>query len=273
MIDDKKSAPVRISKAPPPITPLVLSPPKLPKFDTNVKGVPNWKHWRHVSTIEIWQGLLLSLNIEPPGKGWLLDNKPGATGDIPYEYLDNHGLTNEFIRRWCLVKNRLDTYYGAAGLLLNAELTNFLKLPLFAAWAVEFEWEEIPPELAALAKAAPQAAPLVKATPTTKVEAGAGTTPAPADEIPGIIPKTTSGKLAIKAAWEIECETGKRATAKQVIERLQTWVDHKDNPKAVSELIKKIPNGVQWVTSAGKEKNYNKVTCQKTLETWNKSRD
>lgn len=175
MNDDKKAA---LKKAPPPITPPVFFSPKPPKFDTDVKGPPNWKHWRHVSTIEIWQGLMLSLNIEPPGKGWLLDNKPGITGNIPYEYLDNRGLTVEFKRRWCLVKNRLETRYAAAGILQNAELTNFLRLPLFAALAVEFEWGEMPPELVALAKDAQQAAPAVKdeaapvATPTPTAKDG-----------------------------------------------------------------------------------------------------
>lgn len=92
------------------------------------------------------------------------------------------------------------------------------------------------------------------------------------DAIPGKMPSVTIGKLAIKAAWQIEGETGKRATAKQVIEKLQSWVDHKDNTEAVAELIDKIPNGVKWVTSAGKENSYDIGACQKTLETWKKSR-
>lgn len=95
---------------------------------------------------------------------------------------------------------------------------------------------------------------------------------AKADDIPGKMPNTTIGKLAIKAAWKIECGTGKRAAAKQVIETLQSWVDHKDNHEAVAELTEKIPNGVKWVTSAGKKNNYDIGACQKTLETWNKSR-
>lgn len=106
-----------------------------------------------------------------------------------------------------------------------------------------------------------------------KAEAGAGTTPAPADKIPGKIPPTAIGKLAIKAAWQIEKETGKRATARQVIERLQSWVDHKDNREAVTELTEKIANGVKWVTCAGKENKYDIGACQKALGTWNKSRD
>lgn len=108
--------------------------------------------------------------------------------------------------------------------------------------------------------------------PAAEVEAGAVTSPS-GDKIPGKIPNTTIGKLAIKAAWLIECETGKRATAKQVIERLQSWVDHKDNPEAVTELTGKIANGVMWVTRAGKGRPYDIGACQKALETWNKNRD
>ena len=52
-----------------------------------------------------------------------------------------------------------------------------MRLPEFAAWCApvvrDLTGRDIPPELAALAKAAPQAAP------TVKVKAGAGTTPAP----------------------------------------------------------------------------------------------
>lgn len=108
-------------------------------------------------------------------------------------------------------------------------------------------------------------------TPAAKVEALPVVSPS-IKEIPGKMPNVKIGLLAIKAAWQIECETSKRATARQVIEMLQSWVDHKDNPKAVTELTGEIPNGVYWVTSAGKGKDYDIDACQKTLATWNKSR-
>ena len=109
-------------------------------------------------------------------------------------------------------------------------------------------------------------------TPATKVEALPVVSPS-IKEISGKMPNVKIGQLAIKAARQIECETSKRATAKQVIKILQSWVDHKDNPEAVTELTEKIPNGVKWVTRAGKENDYDINACQKTLETWNKSRD
>jgi hypothetical protein len=141
-----------VSNAPPPITPIKTKRPEPPKFDTDVKGAVNWKHWRTVTT-ELWQALLLSLNVEPPGNGWLLDNAasgPGQAGDIPYEYLDAHGLTDEFIRRCRVLRSRLHKIHATAGRLSQVELTEFIELPLFAAWAVEFEWEGLPPELTAM---------------------------------------------------------------------------------------------------------------------------
>lgn len=146
---------------PPPLGKILgsSSPQNPAQFDTTVKGQPNWKYWLHISTVEIWQGLLLSLNVEPPGNGWVIDNAPGGTGDIPHEYLDSYDLTDEFLRRWKLVCNRLETLYALTGNPRKAELTNFLRLPLFAAWAVEFEWEGLPLEFVTLAKATPQAEP------------------------------------------------------------------------------------------------------------------
>jgi hypothetical protein len=136
---------------PPPIKPLANKAPKPHKFDTAVKGPVDWEYWRHIETVELWQALLLSLNITPPGNGWLLDNASGQTGDIPYAYLDAHGLTDKFTSRCRLLRNRLETLYAGRGAARNVELTDFIGLPLFAAWAAEFEWDLLPQELLILA--------------------------------------------------------------------------------------------------------------------------
>jgi len=85
--------------------------------------------------------------------------------------------------------------------------------------------------------------------------------------IPGKMPKVGIRKLAIKAAWQIECDTQKLATSKQVIEMLQSWVEG-DYP----ELLEKIPYGVKWVTGKGEERYFDKEACGKALDTWQKSR-
>jgi len=88
----------------------------------------------------------------------------------------------------------------------------------------------------------------------------------PSGEIPGRLPRTGIGKLAIKAAWEIECRTGKRAMANQVIQELQKLVETEP------ELIEVIPHGVKWTTTKGKDKNFDYETCAKTLSNWHLSR-
>lgn len=86
------------------------------------------------------------------------------------------------------------------------------------------------------------------------------------DEIPGKMPRTAIGKLAIKAARQIELETDKRATAKQVIEKLQAWIETEP------ELIETIPHGVKWTTTKGKQKPFDVEACAKALEIWQASR-
>ena len=161
-----------VSNAPPPITPVKARTrrPEPNPFDTEVKGPVDWKHWRTVTT-ELWQALLLSLNVEPPGNGWLLDNGTSGsdrTGDIPYEYLDAHGLADEFTRRSRVLRNRLQRIHAIAGRLSQVELTEFIELPLFAAWATEFEWEGLPAELVDIGQK--QAAMPQGGTPTDEAE-------------------------------------------------------------------------------------------------------
>ena len=102
-------------------------------------------------------------------------------------------------------------------------------------------------------------------TITPEVEVVPDTSPS-GDEIPGKMPQTNIGKLSIKAAWEIECCTNKRATAKQVIEKLQAWTETEP------ELTETIPHGVKWATTKGKQKPFDVEACAKALETWQASR-
>jgi hypothetical protein len=84
--------------------------------------------------------------------------------------------------------------------------------------------------------------------------------------IPGKMPNIAIGQLAIKVAWKIECETGRRATANQVIQRLQKM----EPEEPVIEAV--IANGVKWSLKKGGEKRYDVGACAKTLENWNKTR-
>lgn len=91
------------------------------------------------------------------------------------------------------------------------------------------------------------------------------------DEIPGKPPLREVGKLAIKAAWQIECETKRRASAKEVMTRLQGWADAGNESDT---LMKSLPakRAVQWLTTKGAHREYTTEACQEALQRWNESR-
>lgn len=157
----------RVSSAPPPIRPLNLGSPSLrgscvapPEPDQ-----ANWKYWKGIASIELWQGLLLSLNIEPTGGGVFIQNLPdemalvshkNGGGFIPYEYMDSKGITTEFLSRWHLIRNKLETAYAASGIRPSVELTDSIRLPIFASVAISLDWTPLPSELLALAEMPPK---------------------------------------------------------------------------------------------------------------------
>lgn len=87
--------------------------------------------------------------------------------------------------------------------------------------------------------------------------------------VPGKHPKVAIGRLAIRAAWEIECETGHKANAIKVVKRLQEWTK-----TGVEESLHSVfTSGVNWLPLRKyKPKPYDIEACEKTLSTWNKSR-
>jgi hypothetical protein len=94
------------------------------------------------------------------------------------------------------------------------------------------------------------------------------------NNIPGKIPRIAIGRLAVTVAWEIERETGRRATAKEVLEELQVWAE---NGQKHSDVLHPSPAGfrgvgVYWITGKSCKKKYSLAACEKTLEKWNKSR-
>ena len=76
-------------------------------------------------------------------------------------------------------------------------------------------------------------------------------------------------KIAIKAAWQIECETGRKAFAKEVVKLLKLWVKSKQE----ADLIDVISNGVTWITSKTDLKAYDIDACRGTLKNWHKRRE
>lgn len=115
---------------------------------------------------------------------------------------------------------------------------------------IESEWEGYVAE---------QAAPAIGVVANIKAS----------DDPRGKMPRTAAGMLTVKAAWQIECMTGRKTTDQKVMELLQKWATNGDE----GELIKSIPHGVIWVTKKGrKEKPYMIEHCGKHLANWYESR-
>jgi hypothetical protein len=95
--------------------------------------------------------------------------------------------------------------------------------------------------------------------------------PSPQKHIPGDLPRNSMGQLAVKAAWIIESEARRRATAKEVMERLQGWADQGTEPAVLKES-NRANRSVVWLTNKGIEKRYGMEACEKTLGAWLKSR-
>lgn len=84
-------------------------------------------------------------------------------------------------------------------------------------------------------------------------------------------PHNSVGKLAVKAAIEIETKTKRRAIAKEVMELLQKWADDGTEPYTLSKSDKN-KKAVHWMTDKAKSCIYTTDACEKTLEKWNKGR-
>lgn len=94
------------------------------------------------------------------------------------------------------------------------------------------------------------------------------------NHIPGTMPRIAIGRIVVTEAWEIEQKTGRRATARVVLEELQTWAN---NGQKYSSVLHPHPDkfrgtGVYWITSKTDKKLYSLAACEKALEKWNKSR-
>lgn len=90
------------------------------------------------------------------------------------------------------------------------------------------------------------------------------------ENIPGLIPRTGNGKLAVKAAWHLECKTRKTATARKVLALLIEWAKSGEEPEL--RVNQKTSHAVDWITIGQKQKTYHYDALEKTLGAWNKSR-
>lgn len=88
---------------------------------------------------------------------------------------------------------------------------------------------------------------------------------------PGKVPRTAASRLAVYAAWEIECFRRKPATTSETFQRLIEWskgMEHTETLRPYDPEKREIP----WVTSNRSLKYFSKEACKRALTRWRDSR-
>ena len=220
------------------------------------KQGPQWRLWANLPAVELWQAITLSCDIEP--KYYLGDADP------------------EFqLRMRIAIGNGLGK--GDRPHCALVTLTDVARLARRCGWTLPPEFPKPVAEQPRSAGAKPlpeevkRSGDEMAATPAVEQPTCAEAQPIPSgDLIPGKLPRVAAGRLAVKAAWEIELETKRAATVPEVMRRLQYWADEGKEPEylILSDRKKKC---VVW-NAGRKEKDYDEEACGKAIERWKISR-
>jgi hypothetical protein len=174
-----------------------------------MRPLPDWDFWKHKTVVTLLEGAFLSCGIDPDSQS--------------YRDILSFGLDNEEVeKRLRLLKDNLCLPQFFSPAILNIGDSNLtgVSLPEFAAWCAHIGFD-VPPELAALANAVPQA------TPAAKVEAAPVEQAAPDAKVKiGDVP-TSNWKLKIQAEaarrWKELVTMGCSPTRNSIKDDLATW--------------------------------------------------
>lgn len=197
--DDKPKTPNRISNAPPPISPLRGSGyTGLAKAPIAPDAI-DWQHWRIVKKVAAWEAVLLSFGTNP------------ETAGIDWRDLYNYPSENEIkiIKRLRQLEGyQSDGTFFSHVIFGNHSRVHEFSLPEFAAWGLHVGFDDMPPELVAMAQKREAQAQLPadsKPTAIKPVQRAAAQNAAIIEAIrakniePKKIPKAPSGKPGLKA--------------------------------------------------------------------------
>jgi len=125
---------------------------------------PNWKEWRHIALVKIWEACALSLDIDPESiknnpNSWLAGI--GANQLFKDECFQSEKESIEFDRRQKIIFKIISSENNPLYLKINTDHPNLSEILLaeFAELCLSIEWA-IPQELEELAKKAGAATPV-----------------------------------------------------------------------------------------------------------------
>lgn len=180
MNDDKKPvpkkpviSPVQVSNAPKPAQPVRGSSYTSTAKPNPTPKQPVWNFWKHLPEVQPWQACALALNIDPDSMERSPNNWMVPESDI---FLEESFPSDEHADRFDKLSRLLEANLGNRQHFTRAYPYRDVRLDEFAAWCApvvrDLISRDIPEELAALARAATQAAPKVEVAPAAEWDKG-----------------------------------------------------------------------------------------------------
>ncbi len=188
--------------------------------------IPNWRKWRAVPVVKAWEGVALSLNIEPDEVSHREDSWMSGV----------HGFreSREFKDRVFILGRNFGRRLRPTAIVAGDPANCRVSLSELAGWAVSLGWE-VPPEFAALAATSADREP-VKGEKTA--ESG--------EESP-LRQRERATLLTIIAALarQANIEVAEPFKAADIIENLTGEIGARIPARTIAEHLKRIPEAVE----------------------------
>jgi hypothetical protein len=214
---------------------------------------PNWILWKQMEYLEAWQAVALSCNLNPDSLGFSSDTE--SIVDSKWRGFPSDEAAEEFNMRLRIAHNTSRLNNGGFRLYEFGILADKKK------WAVPLEFSEAAVQSGDSFILESKAADSQASPPATVTKQSL---------IPGVMPRTAVGQLAIRAAWEIEQQSKRPASNNAVMSQLRKWAENADHS---ATLIKPDGDGVRWCTAGSEFKTFSLDSCRKTLGKWMRSRN
>lgn len=252
MNDDKKSAlkkpltsPVQVSNAPPPIEPLRGFGGSFRTSSRRAAAkLPNWNYWKTMDEVAIWQACALALDIDPESmtphpQSWMAPGSDIFTEDS-FTSDEQSDSFNKLSRRLNQsLSNKQHFTYAWNHHTCNPAV----HLSEFAAWCVRIGMD-IPDDLAAMSKGAPQPAAKMETVPVTNPSGDSNN------------PTGTANKVYWRVILNLnikEIDGNKKANVRKIIKYLRGLGDKRlPNKGSTDELF--------WINDMGTERSVGKKT-------------
>ena len=241
--------------------------------------IPDWDFWLDLDQVAAWQAVSLSVNIDPDTVKFNRERysiSPVIDADI----------ANLFSKRSRKLEPRIMNDFKTRGLVIGAGTLGIqISLRDFAGWAKNRNWE-IPKYLSDVAQVT---LPLTQAIVPLFIDSQGIKSESISDELLNYedsftikpiennseqllrkIPRTAIGKLAVKAALQLEDEFKRSASANEVLNLLKNWATEGTEPDTLIRWDS-TKKGVIWLTNDRKEKSYDINACKAGLKAWRNS--